>query len=72
MPLEEFLTKARTLIADSGYDPAFQEETLRDTLVFGLKSDKVRKDAISKGNALSETLRPSQNRGEHQGTNASY
>ena len=52
IPLEEFLTKARTLIDDSGYDPAFQEETLRDTLVFGLKSDKVRKDAISKGNAV--------------------
>ena len=52
IPLEEFLTKARTLINDSGYDPAFQEETLRDTLVFGLKSDKVRKDATSKGNAL--------------------
>ena len=52
MPLEEFLTKARTLIDDSGYDPAFKDETLRDTLIFGLKSDKVRKDAISKGNAL--------------------
>ena len=52
MPLEEFLTKAHTLIDDSGYEPAFQEETLRDTLVFGLKSDKVRKDAMSKGNAL--------------------
>ena len=52
MPLEEFLTKARTVIDDSGYDPAFKYETLRDTLIFGLKSDKVRKDAISKGNSL--------------------
>ena len=52
MSLEEFLTKARTLVDDSGYDPAFKEETLRDTLVFGLKSDKVRKGAISKGNSL--------------------
>jgi len=41
MPLEEFLTKARTLIDDSGYDPTFKDETLRDTLIFGLKSDKV-------------------------------
>ena len=39
MPLEEFLTKARTLIDDSGYDPAFEDETLRDTLIFGLKKD---------------------------------
>ena len=52
MPLEEFLTKARTLIDDSGYDPAFKDETLRDTLIFGLKSDKVRNDAISKGDSL--------------------
>ena len=27
IPLEKFLTKARTLINDSGYDPAFQEAT---------------------------------------------
>ena len=52
MPLEEFLTKARTLIYDGGYDLAFKDETLRDTLVFGLRSDKVRKDAISKGSFL--------------------
>ena len=37
---------------NSGYDPAFKDETLRDTLIFGLKSDKVRKYAISKGNSL--------------------
>ena len=52
MPLEEFLTKARMLIDDSGYDTAFKEETLRDTLGFGVKSDKVRKGAVSKGNSL--------------------
>ena len=50
--LEELLTKARTLNDDSGYDPAFKEETLWDTLVFGLRSDKGRKDAISKGNSF--------------------
>ena len=76
MLLEEFLTKARMLIDDSGYDPAFQEEALRDTLVFGLKSGKVRKDAISKGNALTfqqlYDLAKTEERGEHQGTNASY
>ena len=50
--LEELLTKVRTLNDDRGYDPAFKEETLWDTLVFGLRSDKVRKDTISKGNSL--------------------
>lgn len=52
MPLEEFITRARTLVDDSGYPAAIREETLRDTLVFGLKSDKVRRDAIAIGNDL--------------------
>ncbi|MCG8620788.1 MAG: hypothetical protein MJE68_02150 [Proteobacteria bacterium] len=52
MPLEEFVTKARLLVDDSGYQEAVKQETLRDTLVFGLKSDKVRRDAIAKGNDL--------------------
>jgi len=52
LPLEEFITKARTLIDEAGYNPAFKEEMLRDTLVFGIASDKVRREAISKGNNL--------------------
>ena len=52
LPLEEFVTKARLLVDDSGYPAAVKDETLRDTLVFGLKSDKVRRDAIAKGNDL--------------------
>jgi len=52
MPLEEFVTKARLLIEDGGYDPAAKETTLRDTLIFGVMSDKVRKDAIALGNFL--------------------
>ena len=52
MPLEEFVTKVCLLVDDSGYPAAVKQETLRDTLVFGLKSDKVRRDAITKGNEL--------------------
>ena len=52
MSLEEFVTKARLLVDDSGYPEAVKQETLRDTLVFGLRSDKVRRDAIAKGNDL--------------------
>ena len=55
MALEEFITRARTLIDDGGYDEAAKEETLRDTLVFGVKSDKARRDAIAIGNALTYT-----------------
>ena len=47
MPLGEFVTKARLLIEDGG-----KETTLRDTLVFGVMSDKVRKDSIALGNSL--------------------
>ena len=55
MPLEEFVTKARLLIDDSGYSAEVKDETLRDTLVFGLKSDQVRRDAIKLGNTLTLT-----------------
>ena len=51
--LEEFVTKARVLVDDSGYLSAVvKEDALRDTLVVGLRSDKVRRDAIAKGNGL--------------------
>ena len=40
------------MVEDGGYDPAAKENTLRDTLVFGVTSDKVRKDAIALGNSL--------------------
>ena len=52
MSLEEFVTKARLLVDDSGYPAAVKDESLRDTLVFGLRSDKVRRDAMAKGNEL--------------------
>ena len=52
MPLEEFVTKVRLLIEDGGYAAEVKDETLRDMLVFGLKSDQVRRDAIMLGNTL--------------------
>ena len=52
MSLEEFVTKARLLVGDSGYAAAVKDESLRETLVFGLKSDKVKREAIAKGNEL--------------------
>ena len=45
MCVEDFITKAKGLINESGYHQDFKEERLRDTLVSGLNSDKVRKDA---------------------------
>ena len=40
------------LVDDSGYPAAVKDESLRDTLVFGLRSYKVKRDAIAKGNEL--------------------
>ena len=50
--LEEFVTRARSLIDDGGYAQGTKEETLRDTLVFGIGSDKARRDANAIGNNL--------------------
>ena len=50
--LEEFVTEAQLLVEDGGYDPTAKENALRDTLVFGVAYDKVRKDAIALGNSL--------------------
>lgn len=49
---EEFITDARMLTEDCGYPAATRNEMLRDTVVFGLKSDKVRRDCIAIGNDL--------------------
>ena len=51
-PLEEFVSEARLLVEDGGYDPGAKKNTLRHILVFGVASDKVRKDAIALGNSL--------------------
>ena len=53
MPLEEFITKARLLTEAGGFSIEVKDETLRDTLVFNLKSDQARRDAIKLGNTLS-------------------
>ena len=37
---------------DGGYDGAVKEDTVRHTLVFGLKSNKVYKGAVALGNTL--------------------
>ena len=52
MSLEEFLTRARTLIDEGGYEGDAKEEELRNVLVFGMNSDKARRDAIAFGNDL--------------------
>ena len=52
MTLEEFVTRSRTLIEEGGYEGDAKEEELRNVLVFGMKSDKARREAIGVGNNL--------------------
>ena len=46
------MTRARELMDDGGYPDAVKEWLLRDKLVFGITSDKARRDAIAIGNDL--------------------
>ena len=49
---DEYLTKAKLLLAECHYHHDAVDRILRDTLVFGVKSDKVRRDAIDEGDTL--------------------
>lgn len=50
--LDEFLTEARLLVQNSGYNADMLDELMRDTLVFGVDSDTVRRKCIAEGNGL--------------------
>ena len=53
---EEFLTEIRLTNADCGYHDNVKDEMLRDTIVFGIKDEKVRLKCIEKGNDLTLKL----------------
>ena len=52
LTFDEYLTKAKLLLAECHYHHDAVDRILRDTLVFGVKSDKVRRDAIDEGDTL--------------------
>ena len=51
-PLDDFLTEAKLLIQNSGFPSELHDELMRDTLVFGVDSEVVRKKCIAEGNEL--------------------
>ena len=53
LTFDEFQTKAKLLLAECDYPRDARDRILRDTLVFGIKSEKVRRDAIDEGDTLS-------------------
>ncbi len=50
--LEEFIAKLRTLVNEANYPDEQKDRFLRDFLVFGMNSDRVRKDCLKLGNTL--------------------
>ena len=52
LSLEEFIAKLRLLVKEANYPTAHQERFLRDFLVFGLNSSRVRKECLKEGNNL--------------------
>lgn len=64
--------RAKTLVKDSRYTGDAQTEMLRDTLVFGIASVKVRRDAISEGNKLTLNEHIAANQNEINAVRSSY
>ena len=51
-PFEQFVTELKLLYKECGYDHAMEDEMIRDHVVFGIKSTKVREKLINEGNDL--------------------
>ena len=51
-PFEQFVTDLKLLIKECGYDQTFHDYMIRDHIVFGIKSSKVREKMINEGDDL--------------------
>lgn len=51
-PFEQFVTDLKLLFKECGYDETVHDDMIRDHIVFGIKSSKVREKLISEGNDL--------------------
>ena len=49
MTLEDFHTKALCLVKQAGYEGAAKERVLRDTIISGISSDKIRAKIVKEG-----------------------
>ena len=52
MTLEDFLTKATRLVTQAGYEGDAREQVLRDTIISGLASDKIRAKIVKEGHKV--------------------
>ena len=51
-PFEQFVTELKTLIKDCDYPVGIQQDLIRDHIVFGVRSSKVREKLIMEGSEL--------------------
>ena len=49
---EHFVTSLKLLLNDCGYDAAIHDEMIRESIVFGVKSSKIREKLINEGSDL--------------------
>ena len=49
MTLDDFHTKALHLVKQAGYEGACKERVLRDTIISGISSDKIRAKIVKEG-----------------------
>ena len=51
-PFKKFMTDLKLLYKECGYEHSMEYEMIRDHIVFGIKSTKVREKLINQGNDL--------------------
>ena len=52
MSLEDFHTKAMGLVTKAGYEGDGKEQVLRDTIISGITSDKIRAKIVKEGHKV--------------------
>ena len=52
MSLEDFHTKAVRIVTQAGYEGDAKDQVLRDTIISGIASDKIRAKIVKKGHKV--------------------
>ena len=55
MSLEDFHTKANRLVTQAGYEGATKDRVLRDTIISGISSEKIRAKIVKEGHEVTLT-----------------
>ena len=55
MSLDDFHTKATRLVKEAGYEGAGKDRVLRDTIISGISSEKIRAKIVKEGHEVTLT-----------------